>query len=240
MSFKITSNYSPNFSPKKRIKRNIRYLVLHYTGMVSEKKAEKRLTNFKSYVSCHYFIKKNGSVILLVPELFSAWHAGKSNWKNLKSLNNYSIGIEIQNKGHEHGYEKFSKLQIKSVVKLCKKLKKKYNIKRGNILAHSDIAYERKKDPGENFPWKILAKNKIGYWHDIDKKKLNKNRNSKTSLSEKKNMKILLKKIGYYIRRGTKQNNKLIKSFQRRYRPELINGEIDKECLIIAKKISKL
>ena len=237
---KITLNYSPNFSLKRRISKNIKYLVIHYTGMKDEKKAIDRLTDKKSKVSCHYFIKINGEIILLVPESYIAWHAGVSSWKNKKSLNKFSIGIEIHNKGHDHGYSKFTEAQINSTIVLCKKLIKKYKISNNNILGHSDIAYNRKKDPGEKFPWKKLANNKIGKWHNLDQKKLIRLRGAKISSSEKKNMLKKLKKIGYLIKSENHKLIKLMKAFQRRFRPELINGKIDKECLVIVNKISNL
>ena len=114
-----------------------------------------------------------------MPDLYIAWHAGKSSWKNYKSLNQNSIGIEITNPGHEFGYKKFSKKQISSLLKLSKFLIKKYKISSKNILGHSDIAPERKKDPGEKFPWEYLSKNKIGLWHTLNKQELIKNRNLK-------------------------------------------------------------
>ena len=113
---KYLTNYSPNFSTYKRNIKLVKYLIYHYTGMRSESKAINRLTDDKSKVSCHYFIKRNGSIILMVPELYEAWHAGKSNWKKDKSLNKKSIGIEISNKGHQFGYENYSKKQIKSLI----------------------------------------------------------------------------------------------------------------------------
>ena len=112
MWLKITNNYSPNFNTSKRQKKNIKYIIIHYTGMKNELTAINRLTDHKSKVSAHYFIKKNGKILNLVPDLYEAWHAGKSNWKNIKSLNRYSIGIEIQNSGHENSYEKFSNKQM--------------------------------------------------------------------------------------------------------------------------------
>ena len=158
MAYKISLNYSPNFNSKKRKKNQIKYLIFHYTGMKSENAAIKRLTDVKSNVSCNYLIKKNGDIINMVPDLYTAWHAGKSSWKNCKSLNKSSIGIEITNPGHSHGYKQFSNFQIISLIKLSKILIKKYKINLKNILGHSDIAPERKKDPGEKFPWKNLAK----------------------------------------------------------------------------------
>ena len=116
---KTSENYSPNFTTSARNKKKIKYIIYHYTGMSSESKAINRLTDDKSKVSCHYFIKRNGSIILMVPDLYEAWHAGKSNWKKDKSLNKKSIGIEISNKGHKFGYENYSKKQIKSLIKLA-------------------------------------------------------------------------------------------------------------------------
>ena len=101
----------------------------------------------------------------MVPDLYIAWHAGKSYWKKDKLLNKNSIGIEISNPGHEHGYKKFNDNQIKCLIKISKFLIKKYKINKKNILGHSDIAPLRKIDPGEKFPWKKLFKNKIGIWH---------------------------------------------------------------------------
>ena len=144
--------------------------------MNSESKAINRLTDDKSKVSCHYFIKRNGLIILMVPEKYEAWHAGISNWKKDKSLNKSSIGIEISNKGHEFGYQNFKKKQIESLIKLSNFLIKKYKIKKTNILGHSDIAFDRKKDPGEKFPWEYLSKNKIGIWHKLQKINVKKNK----------------------------------------------------------------
>ena len=174
MALKVILNYSPNFYPKKRISKQIKFIVFHYTGMKRELEAINRLTDIQSEVSCHYLIKKDGKIIKLVPDLYVAWHAGKSSWRGFKSLNKNSIGIEITNPGHEFNYKKFSKKQIFSLLKLSKFLIKKYKISNKNILAHSDIAPDRKKDPGEKFPWEYLSKNKIGLWHSLKKKRINK------------------------------------------------------------------
>ena len=236
---KISYNYSPNFSPIKRISKNIKYIVFHYTGMKSEKAAINRLTDVKSKVSSHFFIQRNGNIILMVPEKFVAWHAGVSNWKNVKSLNNYSLGIEIQNFGHKHGYQSFTKRQIASIVKITKYLKKKYNIKKSNLLGHSDIAINRKLDPGEKFPWKILSKQKLCRWHKIPSFKLKKLRKIKTSTEEKKRFFICIKKIGYFFNiRNSKEKFLVTKIFQMRFRQELINGKIDQEIFQIAKYLS--
>ena len=238
---KILVNYSPNFTTSKRNTKNIKYLVFHYTGMSRESEAINRLINQSSKVSYHYYIKRNGQIILMVPETYIAWHAGRSNWNKNSNLNKYSIGIEISNKGHQFGYEKFSKLQISSIIHVSRYLIKKYKIKKKNVLGHSDIAFDRKKDPGEKFPWEFLARKGVGIWHKINCEKLKKFRKKKIHKTEEKKMINFLKKIGYYTKNLSKINLvKLVKSFQRRFRPELINGKIDKECLVIAQKLSKL
>ena len=237
-----TSNYSPNFDLKKRQLRQIKFLVFHYTGMKKEKEAIDRLTDINSKVSCHYFIKNNGKILKLVPELYTAWHAGISSWEKYKSINEYSIGIEISNPGHNNQYKNYSKQQVKSVLNLGSYLIKKYKIKSKFILGHSDIAYDRKKDPGEKFPWKHLSLNKIGLWHDLSQKKLIKLRNKKIDKLEKSDFLQNLYKIGYtsdHIKKNSKNIKKLTQSYQRRFRQQLINGVIDKECLQISKNLIK-
>ena len=237
MTIKITFNYSPNFEDKKRSKKSIKFLIFHYTGMKSEKKAIKRLTDFQSQVASHYLIKASGDIVVFVPDLYIAWHAGLSSWKKYNFLNKNSIGIEISNPGHEFGYKKFSKKQINSLVKLSTFLIKKYKNNKKNILGHSDISPLRKKDPGEKFPWEYLAKRNIGYWHNIKKNTLIKLRYKKCSKIFKKQFFNNLFKIGY-SRICKNQNEKLlVKAFQRRFRPKLVNGIIDHECLKISKNL---
>ena len=186
MPFKTTLNYSPNFNSKKRLKKQVRFIILHYTGMKSEKAAITKLTNIQSQVASHYLITRSGKIINLVPDLYIAWHAGISSWKTLNLLNKNSIGIEITNPGHQFGYKKFSKKQINSLINLSKFLIKKYKINKRNILGHSDIAPDRKKDPGEKFPWEYLAKKNISIWHNLDKQKLKKLRKKKMQRDNEK------------------------------------------------------
>ena len=246
MAIKTTLNYSPNFDPQKKKPNQIKFLIFHYTGMKTEKAAIERLTDIKSRVSAHYLIKQNGEIITLVPDLYTAWHAGKSIWKNYSSLNKDSIGIEIVNPGHDINYKKFSKIQLRTLIRLSKFLIKKYKINSKNVLGHSDIAPERKKDPGEKFPWKLLSKKKIGYWHNLNQNKLIKNRNLKTSSKEKNLFLTNLFKIGYQKKFLYNSNFNRIsfdqiisKAFQRRFRPEIVNGKIDQECLLISQNILK-
>ena len=235
------SFYSPNFNRKKRSKKSIKIIVIHYTGMQSERESLSRLCNPKSKVSSHFVISQNGMVYRLVLDDQIAWHAGKSCWGKYKNLNKNSIGIELVNKGHKFGYTNFKKKQILSLIKICKSLMKKYKIKKKNVVGHSDIAPLRKIDPGEKFPWKRLANNGIGIWHRCKPSFLRKYRNVK--ILEKKNKIKFIKninKIGYCF--SVKKKSffiKIVRSFQRHYRKELINGLLDKECLIIAQNLSK-
>ena len=244
MALKLILNYSPNFNPIKRNKKKIKFIIFHYTGMKKESVAITRLTSMQSEVSSHYLIKKDGDVITLVPELYEAWHAGKSSWSGFESLNKNSIGIEITNPGHDFGYKKFTKKQINSLIKLSKYLMKEYKINSKNILGHSDIAPERKKDPGEKFPWKYLSQNKIGLWHTLKKYELTKNREFKISRIEKELFFNNLFKIGYSkkIPKDLNKNGYLravTKTFQRRFRQELVSGKIDRECLFISINLLK-
>jgi len=237
MSTKTFFIYSPNFDPNKRKSKQIKFLIFHYTGMKKESEAIKRLTNIQSEVSSHYFIKKNGDIVVMVPDLYVAWHAGKSSWKSFKSLNKNSIGIEISNPGHENNYLNFSKKQVQSIIYLTKSLFKKYKIKSSNVLGHSDIAPFRKKDPGEKFPWRYLAKFGIAKWHSLSKKILKENRLKIINTNEEKNFFKNLFKIGYSKKVLNKKT--LVSAFQRRFRQELINGKIDQECLLISQNLAK-
>ena len=232
---KMSINYSPNFDKKKRNNSKVKYLVFHYTGMKSENAAIKRLTTESSKVSCHYFIKNNGKIIRIVPDLYVAWHAGISSWKKDKFINSSSIGIEISNPGHNHGYKKFNLKQVASIIYLSKKLKKKYKIKKENILGHSDIAPLRKKDPGEKFPWKLLGKRKLSLWHNLSEKNCKKLRSVK--LNDSKNFFQLLFKFGYKSTNNLHKRIKIYKNFQRRFRPQLISSIVDQESYSILKSL---
>tara|TARA_B100001057_G_C22759786_1_gene915300 strand:+ start:595 stop:1335 length:741 start_codon:yes stop_codon:yes gene_type:complete len=242
IGIKLTENYSINFSLPKRLKNQVKFIILHYTGMKKESEALKKLCDPNSEVSSHYYIKNNGEILNLVPDLYQAWHAGKSNWKNLKSLNKYSIGIELTNPGHQYGYRNFSLKQISSTKVLLKYLIKKYKINKGYILGHSDISPNRKKDPGEKFPWHELGKNRLCLWHKLDLKKLKELRNVwLSSQAEETRFFKNLFKIGYVKVSKKKSDLKyLVKAFQRRFRNQLINGKIDKECLLISKNLLNL
>ena len=232
---KMSINYSPNFNSNKRSNSDLKYIVFHYTGMKSENRAIKRLTSQNSIVSCHYFIKTSGEIIQMVPDLYIAWHAGISSWKKDNFLNTNSVGIEISNPGHYNHYKNFNVNQIRSIIKLTKLLKKKYKIKKENILGHSDIAPLRKKDPGEKFPWKLLSKKNLSVWHKLNEKSCKKLRNKK--ISNYNNFDKLLFEFGYKFTKNPLEKNKIYKNFQRRFRPHLITNVIDEECYAILKSL---
>lgn len=153
---------SPNFGPRPD-NQSVKLLILHYTGMPDDGQALSWLCNSQSQVSSHYFVHQNGEIVQLVREKDRAWHAGVSSWQGASDINSCSIGIEIANPGHEHGYREFPDKQIEAVKKLCQGIIARHAIRPEHVLAHSDIAPERKEDPGELFPWSYLAENKIGH-----------------------------------------------------------------------------
>ena len=237
-------NYIPlksySFSKKARNAGKIKFLIIHYTGMQSMRASIKRLVNVRHKVSCHYLISREGKIFQMVDDNKIAWHAGKSKWGKLEDLNNRSIGIELVNKGHKFGYQKFSVKQINVLVKLCIQLKKKYKIKNRCILGHSDIAPLRKSDPGEKFPWLQLNRKNIGIWHTLNRKSFIYNKLKAKNL--RKTFFKNLHKIGYrYFHKDkfSKTDKLVIKSFQRRFRQEKVNGKIDLECLKISDYLAK-
>ncbi|MDC1095935.1 N-acetylmuramoyl-L-alanine amidase [Pelagibacteraceae bacterium] len=231
MIFKKIKSY--NFSKKPRKIREIKFIILHYTGMQSKRASIQRLIEKKNKVSCHYLIDRNGEVTKMVEDQYVAWHAGKSRWKNFKNLNENSIGIELVNKGHTINYQKFPKMQIDRLIQVCLNLKKKYKIKNKCILGHSDIAPLRKIDPGEKFPWQYLSKKKISIWHSELTEKYD-------NIKKKKIRNLFFKslyKIGYRYfdkSRASKKDKYIIKAFQSRFRPSKINGQIDKKTFKIS------
>ena len=229
---KIKRSLSPNYSDKTRQKERIKFVIIHYTGMQSEIASIKRLRNSKAKVSCHYLINRKGEITQMVKENKVAWHAGKSKWRNFNNLNDSSIGIELVNKGHEFGYQNFSKNQITSLISLCKFLKKRYMIKKENFLGHSDIAPLRKIDPGEKFPWKKLSTHKIGKWYKNTMREIQIHKKQMDALFYKN-----LKSLGYrYFSLSKREfrDKKIVISFQRHFSPDNVNGKIDKKTFKIS------
>jgi N-acetylmuramoyl-L-alanine amidase len=230
---KIKHLKSPNYIHCNK-RRNIHSVIIHYTGMRSLQSAVERLLSKKYEVSSHYLISRTGKIIQLVKDNNIAWHAGISNWFKFKNLNKNSIGIELENKGHQYGYQAFPSKQIVQLIKILKILKRKFKIKNINITGHSDIAPNRKIDPGEKFPWKKLYKNDLAIWHSLDEQFIKSFRLKKLININKKNMLRMIKKLGYTrVLTADSLDKDFIKAFQRRYRQDLINGIFDQECYLI-------
>jgi N-acetylmuramoyl-L-alanine amidase len=154
---------SPNHGERKLgVKPDM--LVLHYTGMASIDAAITKLCTAGTDVSAHYVVMDNGHIIQCVPEERRAWHAGIASWDGETDINSCSIGIEIANPGHSHGYPDFPKRQVAAVIMLCRSIFTRYRIPPWRVLGHSDVAPTRKQDPGEKFPWNVLHEAGIGLW----------------------------------------------------------------------------
>lgn len=186
-------------------------LLLHYTGMRSGAEAIARLRDPAARVSSHYVVEEDGTVFRLVPEERRAWHAGVSYWRGHEALNGRSIGIEIVNPGHEFGYRPFPALQMAAVCDLCLEILARHPIPARNVVAHSDVAPDRKEDPGEFFDWRGLAANGVGLWPAQD-------------AVPGADALTLLGKIGY---RTDLPLPVLLRAFQRHWRPERVDGEAD-------------
>ena len=209
---------SPNFDERTL---PVTMIVLHYTGMIDGASAIARLRDPEAKVSAHYVVEEDGSVLRLVPEDKRAWHAGRSHWRGLTDVNSASVGIEIVNPGHDHGYRPFRAEQIQSVVQLVADIKARHGIGRGDVVAHSDIAPRRKRDPGELFPWSKLARLRLALPRPT--------RNLMDPMWSEGGFLLALERFGYDV----EDRMAAIMAFQRRFRPELIDGEVDAECRMI-------
>ncbi len=192
---------------------------MHYTGMQSAAAAIERLRDPVFRVSSHYVIDEDGEIYRLVPEDMRAWHAGVSYWRGRFTLNDGSIGIEIVNPGHEWGYRPFPTAQMTAVLTLSQGILARHAIPAINVVAHSDIAPDRKQDPGELFPWAWLAQNGVGSWADCD--------GSDLSLTEE-DLRPGLASLGFEIRdRSPEWLAIVLRAFQRHWRQEAVTGLAD-------------
>lgn len=214
----IIQTPSPNFDDRML---PITMIVLHYTGMQDAESAIRRLTDPAAKVSAHYLIAEDGTVLQMVDEAKRAWHAGQSHWRGITDVNSASVGIEMVNPGHEFGYRPFPEQQIDALLPLVAAIKERYDIGRGDVVGHSDIAPKRKQDPGELFPWERLAKLRLALPRPT--------RNLMDPGWTEGGFLLALERFGYDV------SDKLaaLVAFQRRFRPELIDGEIDMECRCI-------
>jgi N-acetylmuramoyl-L-alanine amidase len=209
---------SPNFDDRDQ---PVSIVVLHYTGMEDAASAIDRLRDPEARVSCHYLVAEDGQVLRMVAEDKRAWHAGRSYWRGLHNVNAASIGIEIVNPGHEYGYRPFTPQQMDSLVPLLAGIVQRHQVPRANVVGHSDIAPARKQDPGELFDWARLARHGLAvarptrglvdpHWTDGG-------------------FLLALERYGYDVR----EPQAAVTAFQRRFRPDLVDGEIDGESRAI-------
>ena len=203
---------SPNFDERGS---PVSIIVLHYTGMADAASAIQRLTDPAAKVSAHYLIAEDGQVVRMVAEDKRAWHAGKSWWRGIENVNAASIGIELVNPGHDHGYRPFPEAQMSALMPLMAEIAGRHGITRGNIVGHSDVAPARKVDPGELFDWERLAAVRLAlprphryladpHWTDGG-------------------FLLALERFGYDVADGEAAT----RAFQRRFRPDIIDGMID-------------
>ena len=209
---------SPNFDDREL---PISILVLHYTGMQDAASAIQRLSDPESKVSCHYLVSEDGQVVRMVNEEKRAWHAGKSHWRGVRDINSASIGIEIVNPGHEFGYRPFPEPQMDALIPLVSDIMIRRRISRSNVVGHSDIAPSRKQDPGELFDWARLAKLGLAIARPT--------RNLADPHWTDPGFLLALDRFGYDVTEGRAATV----AFQRRFRPELVDGVIDGETRAI-------
>ncbi|WP_417836009.1 N-acetylmuramoyl-L-alanine amidase [Thalassospira tepidiphila] len=232
----IISHLSPNFGDRPE-GCPIDILVLHYTGMQSGAAALERLCDPESSVSSHYLIEEDGRIFQLVDEDKRAWHAGLGIWQDCSDVNSHSIGIEIVNPGHEYGYRPFPDIQIKSVIELAQDILKRHEIPASRIIAHSDMAPDRKEDPGELFPWQQLAENGIGLWPGCSGVPAMPS-NMVDAPTTPDEFHALMDAIGYGAATCDEDKAKRTIAFQRHWRQNDISGNIDGECIAIAKVLA--
>ena len=216
------SRASPNHGARAGAQRPDS-LVLHYTGMRDGPSAVDWLCDPASEVSCHYVVTEAGELLQLVAEDRRAWHAGRSFWQGETDLNSASIGIEIVNGGHDFGLPPFPQVQIAAVIALCRDVIARYAIRPERILAHSDIAPQRKRDPGERFPWQRLAEAGVGLWPTAVLAQ---------GAVEITTVQAQLIRLGYGLSATgifDDATATVLRAFQRRYRPERIDGIADTE-----------
>jgi N-acetylmuramoyl-L-alanine amidase len=209
---------SPNFIERAL---PVSMLVLHYTGMADGPSALARLRDPEAKVSAHYLVAEDGQVARLVPEEKRAWHAGRAYWRGLTDVNSASIGIEIVNPGHEFGYRPFPEPQMDALVPLVADIVGRHGIRPPYVVGHSDVAPGRKQDPGELFDWHRLAKLGLAMPRPT--------RNLIDPLWTDGGFLLALERYGYDVR----QPKAAVAAFQRRFRPEHIDGEIDGETRAI-------
>ncbi len=221
---------SPNHDERREA---VDMLILHYTGMKTSRAALERLRDPAAAVSSHYVVDEDGTVFRLVCEPRRAWHAGISYWRGHSALNERSIGVEIVNPGHEFGYRDFPVLQLAAVCDLCLGILARHAIPARNVVGHSDVAPERKDDPGERFDWRALAENGVGLFPSdtVDPGTGGTVRDASTL----RPVRAALAEIGYRVAPEGPLDPALstvMRAFQRHWRPEAVTGQADDGTLV--------
>lgn len=239
---RVIDHPSPNFDERSG-RRPVDIVVLHYTGMPTAEAALQRLCDPEAKVSAHYLIDEDGGIYRLVSEDKRAWHAGVSFWRGIRDVNARSIGIELVNPGHEFGYREFPVAQIDALLELLRDIATRYEVMPGNYVGHSDIAPQRKEDPGELFPWHRLAAAGFGRWPAWDftvsqhAPALQPGDRGGAVLE----LQVALDRIGYGIEGSGVYDpltEAVVRAFQRRYRRSQVDGVSDAETTSLIHHIS--
>jgi N-acetylmuramoyl-L-alanine amidase len=223
---------SPNFDARRAPPD---MLVLHYTGMQTAEAAIARLCDPEARVSAHYVVDEDGSILRLVPEERRAWHAGRGGWQGETDCNAASIGVEIVNPGHEFGYRDFPEAQIAAVLELVADIRGRWTIPDARIIGHSDLAPDRKQDPGERFPWKRLAAAGHGLWFEPAEERIAALGAPLGPGDEGLGVIVLragLHRLGYGLQPGGDYDDETrvtVEAFQRHWRPAKVDGIADGE-----------
>jgi N-acetylmuramoyl-L-alanine amidase len=215
---------------ERRDGREPEILLLHYTGMNSTEAACARLVGAEGQVSCHYIVLEDGFILQLVPEARRAWHAGLSSWEDETDVNSRSIGVEIANVGHDFGYPDFPNAQIETVIALARDICARQGVRPERVLAHSDVAPQRKIDPGEKFPWDRLAAAGVGHWVPPAPLKDDGGLAEGEEGEPVEELQTLLSLYGYGVEihgRYDANTAAVVRAFQRHFRPARIDGIAD-------------
>jgi N-acetylmuramoyl-L-alanine amidase len=210
-------------------------ILLHYTGMPDAEGAIARLCTAGTDVSAHYIVLEDGRIVQSVPEAKRAWHAGEAFWAGETDINSCSIGVEIINGGHDWGYPEFPLRQIAAVIALCRGIMLRRNVPSHRVLAHSDVAPARKKDPGEKFPWHSLANSGVGHWVQPAPIARGEAMKLGTVSEDVKGLQQALARYGYHVLPTGKYDGptmEVVSAFQRHFRPERVDGIADHSTLI--------
>lgn len=221
---RLSDHPSPNFNDRKR---PVCALVLHYTGMETAEAALARLRDPAASVSAHYVVKEDGAILRLVAEDKRAWHAGLGVWRGETDMNSASVGVEIVNGGHDFGLPPFPDVQISAVISLCRAILARWDIPPSGVIGHSDLAPDRKTDPGERFPWRRLAQAGVGLFPE----------GPDAAGADEAAARRDLSAIGYGEAFALAD---VVRAFQRRYRPQRINGVLDAETAGLIRAVRRL